>query len=101
MINADHNKQEPSSLFEPFSWFAHPERKYTPEFVETVHDITAGVSQALKMVEQSDCASGKAETPLLSPFHIGVFMRMSIAALDLLHDAAAKQICDRNRRSRK
>lgn len=84
MANADSNQ---SKTFEPFSYLNQDARRYPlANFVECAHDLAAGMSLIMEMVE--DCmVSGDAagEDPRLSPAQQGQLLAFAKASAKLLH----------------
>lgn len=89
-----------NSLFEPFTWLTDKEVRGGPDFAEKVKDITLGIGQALQMIEKSELDFDAMVTPVLNHYQQGVFMRLAIASIKLLHDEAEQQIESRNKRGR-
>ena len=94
-------KKKVSAVFTPFDWVAKRDQVDTGDYtmLSGIRDLASGVAIALQLVERSALQTEAGDAPIIDEAVALRFMRMSIAAMNVIENSIDEHFDDMSDRA--
>lgn len=80
------------TVFKPFTWLPDGADSASDRLLVQSKDLAAGAASILALLERDQLSRINDEAPILSEFHTGSLLRMTISSMSLLVDSVDRHI---------